>query len=174
MTKASIYKITKPHQRRLCLINKLPETLLVKDASLTFDNLLANSSPALTPKVLIYNYHKILCSMRNINSINDKIFETFEILRKHPLMILSKDDNYGLLQNYLEGYVDGLSLLLNKNIRTEITLWYKKKMDVQTSYYWTGHIPFHFEGKSDKELKTILLDITEEYFRENPNWSKPS
>ena len=112
--------------------------------------------------------------MKNSNAINDKVFDLFKILRKYPLMILTKDSSYFLLQNYIEGYVDGLSLILNKNMRQEITQWYKKKINTQTTYYWTGHIPFHFKEKDDHKLKEILLDITEQYFRENPDWYKPS
>ncbi len=110
--------------------------------------------------------------MKDLNAINDKIFETFNVLRKYPLMILSKDDSYSLLTNYLEGYVDGLSLLSNKNMRLEITQWYKKKLGIQTSYNWTGHIPFHFEGSNENKLKEVLLELTEEYFRENADWYK--
>jgi hypothetical protein len=112
--------------------------------------------------------------MGDFNIASDKIFETFKVLRQYPLMILSKDDNYSLLQNYLEGYIDGLSFFLNKNMRLEITQWYNKKIGVQTSYYWTNHIPFHFEGNDEKKLKEILIDLTEEYFRENSDWYKGS
>ncbi|MEO6230637.1 MAG: hypothetical protein ABJB11_01280 [Ferruginibacter sp.] len=110
--------------------------------------------------------------MEDINIIKDKIFETFEILRKRPLMILSKNDSYSLLQNYLEGYIDGLSFISKKNMRVEITQWYKKKLNIQTSYCWTSHIPFHFEEEREDELKAILLNITEEFFRENADWYK--
>jgi hypothetical protein len=108
--------------------------------------------------------------MKELNIINNKIFETFRILREYPLMIITKDCSYSLLQNYIEGYVDALSLFSNKSMRSEITQWYKKRVDTQTSYYWTGHIPFHFEGKSEEELKAILIDLTDEYFRENLHW----
>ena len=102
--------------------------------------------------------------MNNSTYINEKILKTLRILRKHPLMIIEKDNSYVLLQNYIDGYIDGLSHCLNKNLRKDITKWYKEKINVDTSCYWTTHIPFHFKGKSEEELKGILIDLTEEYF----------
>lgn len=105
--------------------------------------------------------------MESLNQISDNILETLRILRDRPLMIIAKDDSYVFLQNYIEGYIDGLSHCLNKNMRQEITKWYKAKFDTETSYYWTSHIPFQFSGETDDELKKKLLDITEEYFKKN-------
>lgn len=104
------------------------------------------------------------------NSLNERIFQTFEMLREKPSMIISNHNSYELLQNYIEGYIDGLSLFLNKNMRLEITKWYQKKINMESNFYWTGHIPFHFTGKNEDELKIILLDITEEFFRTNLDW----
>ncbi len=103
--------------------------------------------------------------MNDMDSINRKVLETLSVLRSTPLMVITKDDSYDLLQNYIEGYIDGLSHALNKNIRLDVTNWYKKIINSDTSHYWTSHIPIHFKGKSDAELKEILLNITEAYFK---------
>lgn len=103
--------------------------------------------------------------MNDMDNINRKVLETLSVLRNTPLMVITKDDSYDLLQNYIEGYIDGLSHALNKNIRLEVTNWYKKIINSDTSYYWTSHIPIHFRGKSDAELKEILLNVTEAYFK---------
>jgi len=104
---------------------------------------------------------------------NNKIFEWIAILRTRPKMIISGTEmNYRILAMYLDGYIDGLGHALNKSIRMNINRWFQNKIHVQTSYYWADYIPFHFKGKNDEELKAILLDITEEYFRENPEWYK--
>ncbi len=108
--------------------------------------------------------------MKNQDNINDKVLETFRIIGQRPLMILPNDYSYHLLQNYIEGYIDGLSQTYDLNLRSMITRWYSKKVGVQTSYYWSAHIPFHFEGKNDDELKVILIDITVNFFKENPDW----
>jgi hypothetical protein len=103
-------------------------------------------------------------------NVTDRIFEWFETLKKRPLMILSNDSNYQYLQNYVEGYIDGLAHFSNKNVRLDITNWFQQKVDDKTSYYWTNHIPIYYKHKTDEELKLILLETTEAYFRENPNW----
>ena len=109
--------------------------------------------------------------MKETSVLNKKILETFELLKNRPLMVVSKDDSYSLMQNYIEGYVDGMSLFLNKNLRLQITQWYQKKINVSdTHIYWTAHIPFHFAGKGEREQSAILIEITAAYFKENPDF----
>ena len=105
---------------------------------------------------------------KGFENINTEILETFSILKNTPLMILADNSNYVYLQNYVEGYIDGLSNFVNMDLRLEINKWYKKKVNRQTTYHWTSHIPTQHKNKTDDQLQQILLDITEEYFIENP------
>ena len=106
--------------------------------------------------------------MIDFKIINSTILETFSILKNSPSMILADTSNYLYLQNYIEGYIDALSNVLNKNLRFEINNWYKNKLNIQTTYHWTCHIQYQFKDKTDNELKNILLNITQEYFMTNP------
>jgi len=100
--------------------------------------------------------------------INDKIGKWFEILRNSPSMILTHNSDYKQFQNYVEGYIDGLACLSGKNIKLELTKWFQNKYKQHSSLYWVDHIAEMYKNRSTEELKTILLDVTEEYFNENP------
>jgi hypothetical protein len=106
--------------------------------------------------------------MENLVNINKKILETFNLLKTRPLMILANDSNYANVQNYIEGYVQGLSHFGNIDLMTKINGWYEKKVKKRIAVHWTCHIPTQYKNKNDDELKQILLNITEEYFIENP------
>ena len=100
--------------------------------------------------------------------ISNRVIDWIKILKEKPKMVISESDiTYEILRVYVEGFINGIEISLNLDLMKEITKWYMKKVDIKTSYYWTGHIPLHFEGKTDEELKTILLELTEEYFKEN-------
>jgi len=107
--------------------------------------------------------------MADANQLNEEILKWLDILRKRPGMVVVKSDSYNLLVNYLEGYIDGISLLLNRNLRLEISKWYIRKNSLPVyNTYWTHFIPLVFEGNTENQLKDILLDVTEDFFKENP------
>ncbi|MEP7377908.1 MAG: hypothetical protein ABI675_31205 [Chitinophagaceae bacterium] len=104
--------------------------------------------------------------------ITTKIFEWITILKKRPEMVIGeKIVDYTILKIYIEGYVDGIGHALKIDIRKKITLWFQEKINHKSSTYWTEHIRYYYKNKTDEELKVILLDTTEEYFRDNPDWS---
>jgi len=107
-----------------------------------------------------------------MNELNNKIKETFKILKEWPLMIITKEVTYPTLQCYLEGYVDGLAHVFKKNLRLEISQWFQKRINQKASVFWTNHIIDFYKGKTDEELQMILINTTEEYFQENPEWYK--
>ncbi len=105
--------------------------------------------------------------------VNNKIFEWIGILKTKPKMIIGENIiDYRVLRIYVEGYIDGIGQAVNKKIGLAITHWFQKKVNQKSSYYWTNHIPYYYKNKTDEELKIILLDTTEEYFRENLDWLK--
>lgn len=105
--------------------------------------------------------------------LNDNILDWLKLLRERPQMVIPEPViDYKTLRIYLEGYINGLDVALGSQLMNEITQFYGKKFRIETSYAWTGHIPFYFKGKSEDELKSILLDTTEEFFRKNLDWYK--
>ncbi|NNV55043.1 hypothetical protein [Limnovirga soli] len=105
--------------------------------------------------------------------ITDKIVEWIKILKTKPKMVIATSNiDYLILRIYIEGYIDGVSLIVNRNIGKDITFWFQEKIDQRSSNYWTAHIAFYYQGKTEDELKAILLDTTEMFFLENPDWYK--
>ncbi|MCX6317424.1 MAG: hypothetical protein NTW29_09055 [Bacteroidetes bacterium] len=110
--------------------------------------------------------------MKEITIDNEKIFSILKTLKQYPLMVIVDDSSYQQLQNYIEGFVDGLSIISNLNLRISITKWYESIIDEKIDFFWSSHIPIRNYGKSEVVLKEILIDITEQYFKNNPDWYK--
>lgn len=89
-------------------------------------------------------------------------------------MILSNNSSYDYLQNYFEGYIDGISLLANKNIRLEITEWFQEKAGQKTNFYFTNQIKHFNKSKSDTELQNELIETIRNFFLEHPSYFTPS
>ena len=101
--------------------------------------------------------------------ITNIVIEWINVLRNRPKMIIAEREiDYKILKIYIEGYIDGIGHGIGKDIRKDITEWFQVKINQRASIYWTDHIQNYYEKKNDEQLKAILLDITEEYFRENP------
>lgn len=92
-----------------------------------------------------------------------RILELIEILRKKPNMVFSNEVNYFAFKTYIEGYIQGLSFSLSFSLAEEITIWFKQQKNIQMSSFWTNYIPIYYGNKTDEELKSILLDLFEEY-----------
>jgi len=104
-------------------------------------------------------------------SVTIKIIEWILLLKSKPqLIIANKDIDYFILKNYVEGYFDGIGCALEIDIRKNITYWFQNKINQPSSLYWTDQILNYYSNKTDKELQFFLLEITEEYFKKNPNW----
>lgn len=78
--------------------------------------------------------------------------------------------NYTIASIHLEGYLAGISDASKRNINYNITKWYgnqiKLSLDVPLSYW----IKSSNKNTSDKDLINKLLDSTESFFLQNPNW----
>lgn len=104
----------------------------------------------------------------SLKAINKQVLKTMWYL-KNDSKSLIEDTNYDSFHAYIEGYIDGLSMALNNNLRGEITRFYEEKGNPRTNCYWTNQIKYRNKDKTNTELVEILLDITEEYFYKNPN-----
>src|SRR5882672_5693403 len=103
--------------------------------------------------------------------LTSKIFEWLSILKARPKMIIGEATiDYRTLKIYVEGYVDGVGLTFDINLRKNISLWFQNKIKQQSSVYWTDQIANYYKNKTEEQIKEILLSTTEEYFKENTNW----
>lgn len=101
----------------------------------------------------------------------EKILARLKCLKERPKMIIPISSiDYLALKIYIIGYIDGISLALGKELVKDITVWFNKKINQQYSISWIDIVPSYYKGKSDEELKDLLLDITAQYFLENPDW----
>jgi len=101
--------------------------------------------------------------------MNEQILKIMELLKNEPKTLIY-DTNYDSYHAYIEGYIDGLNMSKDNNLRSEITRFYEDKGNIRTNYYWTNQIRHRNKGKSNNELVEILLETTEEYFLKNANW----
>lgn len=104
--------------------------------------------------------------------ITNKILEWILVLKRRPLMILTDEDSYHSLQVYIEGYVDALGHVHNKNLRLVISKWYQGKINQSSSVHWASQIRYLYGDKTEDEQKKILLKSLEDYFLENKFWYK--
>ena len=106
-----------------------------------------------------------------MKDINEQVLNTMQILKINSQNLI-EDMNYDSFHAYIEGYVDGLNMVLNYNLRGEITSFFEAKGNPSTNCYWTNQIKYRNEDKTNSELVEILLETTEEYFHKNTNWYK--
>lgn len=106
----------------------------------------------------------------NYTEINNNIFKTLTILRNYPKSIILGDLTYYAFSTYLAGYVDALGNCAGVNLKLKITHSYQQKIKQQAFIFWTDYIPYYYNENSEEEHINILIDVTEEFFQENPKW----
>jgi hypothetical protein len=103
----------------------------------------------------------------------DASVRTFiKVLKEKPLMIFTGDTSYYSYKVYVEGVLFGLSSAYNINLILDITLWLRKKLKRDMDVFWTTYIPIYYKGKTEDELKLILIQTLSDYFDEHPGWYK--
>ncbi|PSL45302.1 hypothetical protein CLV51_1044 [Chitinophaga niastensis] len=104
--------------------------------------------------------------------ITNKVLGWIDVMKRRPLMILS-DETLSSLKSYIEGFTDGLGHIYdNGKLRLEISLWFQNKINAQSDMLWTNQILSYYSDKTEEELKIIMLQSLEDYFKENPEWYK--
>lgn len=103
-------------------------------------------------------------------NLTDKALQWLMILRDRPKMIFTGASDLYSFKMYLQGYIHGLSHVLEINLTENIALWLKRKMNQPFSLFWADFLLFHYQHKSEAELKQILLQTLEDFFQENVKW----
>jgi len=103
--------------------------------------------------------------------MNEHVLKTMHILKNNSKSLI-EDKTYDSFHAYIEGYVDGVTMALNYELRNDITRFYESKGNIKTNYHWTNQIKHRNEDKTNSELVEILLETTEEYFLKNADWCK--
>ncbi|OMP79161.1 hypothetical protein BW716_11140 [[Flexibacter] sp. ATCC 35208] len=81
-------------------------------------------------------------------------------------MVMGVSPNFQTMAMYIEGYLSGINLASNPNIFPGIDPWFQEKNNVNKSRSWLWHIQKQNKGKSDEELRKILLQTFREYAEE--------
>ena len=100
--------------------------------------------------------------------IKENILWIISRLRQKPRTIHCGEDDYLSCRTFIEGYLLGLSEMINFNFSVEITDWLAKKYKVTRSTPYVMFPEYFHKEKSDEEKKELLLDLLEEYF--NKKW----
>jgi hypothetical protein len=106
--------------------------------------------------------------MYKIHGTDAQMQRHLELFKIRPRMLVKSAANYTLVQNYIEGYLDGLSAVFGYDFRNIIDQWYRKKNNIEEAIELPNYIATHFAGRSEKELRHLLVDTISEYFKENP------
>ncbi|MBC7861579.1 MAG: hypothetical protein IAF38_01315 [Bacteroidia bacterium] len=103
---------------------------------------------------------------------NLKLLERLKLLKEKPALVIghSSPVPYSIVANYLQGYFDGMGVSCGININLSITNWWKNKVNVTGGFYMDRGITLINKGKSEEELKRILMSETINFFSENPDW----
>lgn len=108
----------------------------------------------------------------NYHQINQNILHQLSVLRTHPKSIIAGELTYAALSVYLNGYMDALGSCAGVNLKLEITHWFQRGREQKSAIFWTDHIPHCHPEQSEQEHIAILLNVTEAFFLENPEWHR--
>jgi len=67
---------------------------------------------------------------------------------------------------YLEAFVDGLNVYVNKKLRLEISQWFYRKTKQKESFHWTKQINDYNNGRCEDTTRGIIEEV-EEFFKRN-------
>src|SRR5689334_16607259 len=101
----------------------------------------------------------------DIDEDQQRHLESFKI---RPRMYVATAENYQLVENYLAGYLDGLSAAFGCDFKLMFGRWYKQKNKMEGPHDFLTLIPVLRHGRSEKELRHLIVNAIAEYFRENP------
>lgn len=87
-------------------------------------------------------------------------------------MVFNGDTSYYSYKLYIEGFLFGLSSAYSINLILNITLWFRRKINIEMDVFWTDYIPIYYKDKTEDELKRIMLQTLSNYFEENPEWKR--
>lgn len=108
------------------------------------------------------------------DNIKTKTLEWLDILENRPKMIISGDRlsnkqiSYDELSIYVDGYIQGINNVLNRNLGKEICEWFQNKNNISSMpLYLADFLPVYYKDKSEEELIGILIEELRDFFK---NW----
>ena len=106
--------------------------------------------------------------MNETPDMDARIQRHLEVFKIKPRLSVTTAENYQLVENYLAGYLDGLFAPLGCDFRVIFARRYKQKNNIGGPYNFLTLLPELRHGKSEKEIRHMIVEAVAEYFRENP------
>lgn len=103
-------------------------------------------------------------------SLNDKILYDLHGIKIHSKMFIRGEITYTSVETYLNGYFRGLEHYSGVKLEDKIKHWYEKKVNQNSSCFFTAYVECFCKEKPEEERIHILIDLTEMFFQENPVW----
>ncbi|MGZ4035077.1 MAG: hypothetical protein ACXVPU_07340 [Bacteroidia bacterium] len=100
------------------------------------------------------------------------ILNTLAGLKQRPGMYYSYPFDKNSLKAYLVGFITGIEVTQGVSISTQLFYWLRKKTKIDYDLVWNEIICSYYKDKTDEELKIILIETLEEFFKDNPDWDK--
>jgi hypothetical protein len=75
---------------------------------------------------------------------------------------------------FLAGLISGIESTQGISVSAQLFYWLRKKMKIDYDIVWDEMICSYYKDKTDEELRLILIETLEEFFKENPDWDKVS
>ncbi|MDB5283569.1 MAG: hypothetical protein JWO06_2644, partial [Bacteroidota bacterium] len=97
----------------------------------------------------------------------EKTFMLIENLMQRPNMVVGPDTGFKSIRAFLVGYLQGLGQALNIDIHKKISTWFQKKVNQDSSLFWSEHITRHCENLPENERTIFFLQTVENFFVDN-------
>jgi hypothetical protein len=88
-------------------------------------------------------------------------------LKNRPELVLTGAVDFYSVKTFLIGYVQGIGQALNLDLHKSISHWFQKKVNQNSSLFWSEHFTRYYENNSEEERLLLFIQSLEAFFSEN-------